>query len=172
MSLPVSVRSERPLDLAHVREVNEQAFGSPIEAQIVERLRSLAESISLVATTTDLVVGHILFTPVSVEPQSGVRVAGLGPMSVLPRYQRAGVGSQLVHAGLESCLQRGYSAVVVVGHPTYYPRFGFEPASAWGLTLRELDVPDDVFMVVELEAGVRSRLAGAAVRYREEFLDT
>ena len=164
------VRFERPLDAAAVREVNEQAFGSPLEARIVESLRSASDCISLVATRNDQVIGHILFTPVSLDPPVGFRVAGLGPMSVRPEDQRAGVGSQLIRAGLEACSQHGYSAVVVVGHPAYYPRFGFEPAHTRGLTLRDFDVPQDVFMVVELDAAVRDRLKGA-VRYRSEFAE-
>ena len=156
----IDVRFERPLDAAAVREVNEQAFGSPLEARIVESLRSV----------NDQVIGHILFTPVSLDPPVGFRVAGLGPMSVRPEDQRAGVGSQLIRAGLEACHQHGYSAVVVVGHPAYYPRFGFEPAHTRGLTLRDFDVPQDVFMVVELDAAVRDRLKGA-VRYRSEFAE-
>jgi putative acetyltransferase len=91
-------------------------------------------------------------------------------MSVRPEDQRAGVGSQLIRAGLEACRQHGYSAVVVVGHPAYYPRFGFEPAHTRGLTLSDFDVPQDVFMVVELDAAVRDRLKGA-VRYRSEFAE-
>ncbi len=166
----VRVRFEQPEDAAAVRDINEQAFGSPIEGQIVERLRAAPDCISLVATRNDLVMGHILFSPVSLEPPVGFRVAGLGPMSVLPEHQRAGVGSQLIRAGLDACRQHGYSAVVVVGHPEDYPRFGFEPAHTRGLTLPDFDVPDDVFMVIELEAGVRERLRGA-VRYRSEFAE-
>lgn len=166
----IDVRFERPLDAAAVREVNEQAFGSPVEARIVESLRAASDSISLVATRNERVIGHILFTPVSLEPATGFRVAGLGPMSVLPEHQRSGVGSQLIRAGLDACREHGYSAVVVVGHPAYYPRFGFEPAHTRGLTLRDFDVPQDVFMVVELEAGVRERLKGA-VRYPGEFAE-
>ena len=126
--MPANVRFEQPSDATQVREVNEQAFDSQIEARIVESLREAPDSISLVAIKNDLVIGHILFTPVSLEPPVGFRVAGLGPMSVRPEDQRAGVGGQLVRAGLEACRQHGYSAVVVVGHPEYYPRFGFEPA--------------------------------------------
>jgi putative acetyltransferase len=166
----IDVRFEQPLDAAAVRDVNEQAFGSPLEARIVESLRAVADCISLVATRDDRVIGHILFTPVSLEPSVGFRVAGLGPMAVRPEDQRAGVGGQLIRAGLEACRQHGYSAVVVVGHPAYYPRFGFEPAHTRGLTLRDFDVPDDVFMVVELDAAVRDRLKGA-VRYRSEFAE-
>jgi len=166
----INVRFEQPSDATRVREVNELAFDSQIEARIVESLREAPDSISLVAIKNDLVIGHILFTPVSLEPSVGFRVAGLGPMSVRPEDQRAGVGGQLVRAGLEACRQHGYSAVVVVGHPEYYPRFGFEPAHTRGLTLRDFDVPQDVFMVVELAAGVRERLAGA-VRYPSEFAE-
>jgi putative acetyltransferase len=161
---------EQPADADDVREVNEQAFGSPVEARIVESLRGQPECISLVATKSGQVVGHIFFTPVSIEPPVEFRVAGLGPMAVLPEHQRSGVGSQLIRAGLEACRQNGYSAVVVVGHPGYYPRFGFEPAHTRGLTLPDFDVPPEVFMVVELEASVRGRLKGA-VRYRSEFAE-
>ena len=166
----ISVRFEQPDDAAAVRDINEQAFGSPIEARIVESLRGAPECLSLVATTSGPVVGHILFSPVSLEPPVECRVAGLGPMSVRPDHQRAGIGSQLIRAGLDACRQHGYSAVVVVGHPEYYPRFGFEPAHTRGLTLPDFDVPHDVFMVIELEAGVRERLRGA-VRYRSEFAE-
>ena len=166
----ISVRPEQALDADAVRDINDKAFGSPAEGRIVELLRAAEESLSLVATKDDLVVGHILFTAVSIEPAVGFRVAGLGPMSVLPEHQRSGIGSQLVRAGLETCRQHGYSAVVVVGHPEYYPRFGFEPAHSGGLTLADFDVPQDVFMVVELEAGVGERLKGA-VRYRREFAE-
>jgi len=88
-------------------------------------------------------------------------------MSVRPEYQRVGVGGQLVRTGLEECRRRGYSAVVVVGHPEYYPRFGFVPAETKGLECEFL-VPREAFMVLELEAGALSRLAGV-VRYRPEF---
>jgi putative acetyltransferase len=166
----MKVRFEEPADAAAVRDVNDQAFGSPVEGQIVERLRAEPGSISLVATKDDLVVGHILFTTVNLEPSVGFRVAGLGPMSVLPEHQRVGIGSQLVRAGLDACREHGYAAVVVVGHPAYYPRFGFQPAHTSGLTLPDFDVPQDVFMVVELEAGVLERLKGA-VHYRSEFAE-
>jgi putative acetyltransferase len=170
MSSLIDVRIERPADANAVREINDQAFGSPVEGRIVDQLRAAPGSISLVGTKDDLVVGHILFTPVELEPPVAFRVAGLGPMSVLPEHQRAGIGSRLIRAGLEACRQHGYSAVVVVGHPAYYPRLGFEPAHTRGLTLRDFDVPQDVFMVIELDAAVRDRLKGA-VRYRSEFAE-
>jgi putative acetyltransferase len=163
----VSVRLEQPRDVADVRETNEQAFGAPLEARIVDALRGSPDSISFVAILDDQVIGHILFTPVSIEPPVSVRVAGLAPMSVRPDHQRMGVGGQLVRVGLEECQRRGYSAVVVVGHPEYYPQFGFVPADTKGLKC-EFPVPRETFMVIELEPGALTRLAGV-VRYRPEF---
>jgi putative acetyltransferase len=163
----VSIRLAQSRDAADVRETNEQAFGSPLEARLVEALRGAPDSVSLVATMDDRVVGHILFTPVTIEPSATVRVAALAPMSVRPIYQRQGVGSQLVRAGLEECRQRGYTAVVVVGHPEYYPRFGFVPAHTRSLDC-EFPVPQEAFMALELDAGALTGLSGV-VRYRPEF---
>ena len=163
----VSIRLEEPRDAADVRETHEQAFGTLIEARLVDALRGAPHSLSLVATMNDRVVGHILFMPVTIEPPVTVRVAGLAPMAVRPMYQRQGVGSQLVRAGLEECRQRGYTAVVVVGHPEYYPRFGFVPAHKKGLDC-EFPVPQEAFMVFELDAGALTGLRGV-VRYRAEF---
>ena len=165
--MKVSVRLEEPRDVAGVRETNEQAFGAPLEARLVDAVRGSAGSISLVATVDDRVIGHILFTAVSIEPSVSVRVAGLAPLSVRPQYQCVGVGGQLVRAGLEECRRSGYSAVVLVGHPEYYPRFGFVPADTMGLEC-EFPVPREAFMVIELEAGALAGLAGV-VRYRAEF---
>ena len=169
----VRVRFEQPDDAAAVRDINEQAFGSPIEARIVESLRGAPDCLSLVATTSGPVVGHILFSPVSLEPPVACRVAGLGPMSVRPDHQRAGIGSQLIRAGLDACRQHGYSAVVVVGYPEYYPRFGFCPASQ--LSLRsEYDVPEEAFMVKELRGGTnieKVREANDRLQYAEGEAD-
>lgn len=163
----VQIRLELPDDELAVRETNEQAFGTPTEAMLVDRLRGSPESISLVATIGDRVVGHILFTPISIEPAVQVRVAGLAPMAVRPENQRSGIGSQMVRAGLDHCRQHGYAAVVVVGHPELYPRFGFTRASTRGLTC-EFPVRDEVFMAVELNTGALADVRGL-VRYRPEF---
>jgi putative acetyltransferase len=163
----VSIRLEEPRDVADVHETNEQAFGTPLEARLVDALRGTPDSISLVATLDDRVIGHILFTPVTIEPPAAARIAGLAPMSVRQKYQRMGVGGQLVRAGLDECLRRGYRAVVLVGHPEYYPRFGFVPAQTKGLTC-EFPVPPEVFMVLELDPGALAGVRGL-VRYRPEF---
>jgi putative acetyltransferase len=127
-----------------------------------------ADSLSLVAED-EAVVGHILFTPVVVE-SAGRKIVGMGlaPMAVLPDRQRQGIGSQLVRRGLEMLRERGCPFVVVVGHPGYYPRFGFERASAHGLASQWEGLPDAAFMVVVLDGNAMAGVAGVA-RYREEF---
>ena len=163
----IQIRLELPDDELAVRETNEQAFGTPTEATLVDRLRGSPESISLVATIGDRVVGHILFTPISMEPAARAHIAGLAPLAVRPENQRSGLGSQLVRAGLDHCRQHGYEAVVVVGHPEFYPRFGFTRASTKGLTC-EFPVRDEVFMAIELNKGALADVRGL-VRYRPEF---
>jgi putative acetyltransferase len=165
----ITIRPERPEDASQVRHVNELAFGQPAEADLVDRLRrACTETLSLVAED-DAVVGHILFTPVVVE-SAGRRVLGTGlaPMAVLPDRQRRGIGSQLVRRGLDILRERGCPFVVVVGHPEYYPRFGFEPASTHGLACQWEGVPDPAFMVLVLDPDAMAGVAGVA-KYPEEF---
>jgi putative acetyltransferase len=162
------VRGEADADRAAVRAVNEAAFDSPAEADIVDALRAKGlELVSLVAERDGVILGHILFSPVSLRGHHELKLMGLGPVAVLPRHQREGIGSALVREGLSRCVQLGAHAVVVVGHPQYYPRFGFEAASRYGLRC-EYDVPDDVFMLVELS---RASLRGVSglIRYDEAF---
>jgi putative acetyltransferase len=165
------VRHEQPGDEAGIRWVNDQAFGHSDESRIVDAARAAGHAvISLVAVEATTIVGHIMFTPVSIEPyRPALRALGLGPMAVMPDRQRKGIGSRLVEAGLEASGRLGYQVVVVIGHPTYYPRFGFRPARACGLQT-EFDVPDDLFMVAELAPGVLAGASGVA-RYGPEFGD-
>ena len=165
----IEIRDERAGDEAVIRAVNDAAFGQPDESRMVDAIRAARhEAISLVAVSDHTIVGHILFTPVTIDgAASPVRAAGLAPMAVLPPHQRHGIGSRLVHAGLSRCRDRGYSAVVVLGHPAFYPRFGFDRASAFGLTC-EFEVPDDAFMVAELSPGSLSGVTGV-VKYLAEF---
>jgi len=165
----ITIRPERREDAAQVRRVNELAFGQPVEADLVDRLRRVrTDSLSLVGED-DGVVGYILFTPVVVESaERRVLGMGLAPMAVLPNYQRQGIGSQLVRRGLDIVLERGCPFVVVVGHPEYYPRFGFEPASKRGLTSQWEGIPDAAFMVLVLDAHTMAGVSGVA-KYSEEF---
>ena len=168
--MKASVRLEAADDAAAVGDVNQKAFAGPVEARIVDAVRGSPGSISLVATVDGQVVAHILFTPVSIDPPPArIRVAGLAPMAVLPDFQRLGIGGELIRAGFRECRRLEYSAVVVVGHPDYYPRFGFQPADTWGLKYVD-PVPREVFMAVELETGALSDCSGI-VRFRPEFVE-
>jgi putative acetyltransferase len=167
-----TIRLERPDDAAAVRQVNELAFAQPAEADLVEKLlQACADTVSLVAVD-DGIVGHILFTPVVVE-SGGQRVVGMGlaPMAVHPDWQRRGIGSQLVRSGMDIMRERGCPFVVVVGHPEYYPRFGFERASAHGLASQWEGVPDDAFMALVLDEKAMAGVSGVA-RYRKEFSES
>lgn len=163
------IRPETPDDVAAVRRINELAFGQPDEAALVDRLRATDQpQISLVAVENEQILGHIFFSPVSIEPSiSGFSAMGLAPMAVLPERQNQGIGSMLVRDGLEVCRQLGVDAVVVVGHPKYYPRFGFVQASQKGLAC-EYPVPDDVFMVIEMKPDALTGLQGL-IKYCPEF---
>jgi putative acetyltransferase len=164
------VRQERPEDVAGIRHVNEQAFDGPAEADIVDLLRARGKvALSLVAAQDDRIVGHILFSPVMIESEGELcaSAVGLAPMAVLPELQKQGIGSRLVKHGLEQCRKAGYQCVVVLGHAEYYPRFGFLPASRYGLKC-VYDVPDEVFMAIELREGALAGRAGI-VKYQPEL---
>jgi putative acetyltransferase len=165
----ITIRDEKAEDHGAVRRINELAFGGPDEAALVDRLRRAAHPyISLVAVIGEQVVGHIFFSPVSIESEdSSFTAMGLAPMAVLPEFQNRGVGSRLVREGLNRCELIGHDVVVVLGHPEYYPRFGFAPASLKGLR-SEYDVRDEVFMVTELKQGALAGRKGL-VKYHPEF---
>jgi putative acetyltransferase len=163
----VAIRPEHTGDVTAVRQVNERAFAGPAEASLVDALRGSAGSISLVATISGRVVGHIMFTPVTLDEAPDVRVAGLAPMAVLPEHQRTGIGGHLIRAGLAACREHGYAAIVVVGHADYYPRFGFAAAHSLGLRC-EFNVPPEAFMVTVLDATALPYVTGT-VRYRPDF---
>lgn len=148
----IAIRDETPGDFDTVRIIINDAFETPDEAKLVASLRALASPlISLVAEESESVVGHIMFSPVTIDGSDSL-VFGLAPMAVAPARQHEGIGSALVREGMERCRALGAAGVVVLGHSAYYPRFGFRSASEFGLS-SEYDVPDDVFMALELSAG-------------------
>jgi putative acetyltransferase len=164
------VRAERPEDRAAVRAVNLAAFDTAAEANLVDALRDKAQSVvSLVAEEGKEIVGHIMFSPVTMYGGQQFRLIGLAPMAVVPARQRQGVGAALVHTGIARCTERGFGAVVVLGHRSYYPRFGFQPSIRFGIT-SEYEAPAEAFMVLELQPGYLSGITGV-VRYHAAFKD-
>ena len=165
----VTIREEKLVDADAIREVNDKAFGQSQEGRLVDLIRTNnATTLSLVAVVDDRVVGHILFSPVKLETNDRVlEGSGLGPMSVLPEFQRMGIGSKLINEGISRLRTTASPFIVVLGHPDYYPRFGFVPASRYHVSC-EWEVPDEVFMILPLNTSALSGVTGLA-RYREEF---
>lgn len=156
----MKIRAETGADHSALRVLNQTAFDSSAEANLVDALRAQATPcISLVADDAGEVVGHIMFSPATLSAAAGMPVMGLGPMAVLPQRQGQGIGSALLRAGLEHCRELGYEAVFVLGHAHFYPRFGFVAAREFGIT-SIYDVPDDVFMALELSPGSLAAKAG------------
>ena len=166
----VEVRIEQPDDIDAVHLVNDQAFGQPDEGRIVDKLRKSCEGIiSLVAISNDQIVGHILFSPATIETQGTViEGMGLAPMAVRPEFQNQGIGSKLITEGLRIIKNTTCPFVIALGHDKYYPRFGFQTASKHGLKSRWDGVPDEVFMVLILNKSTMKDVSGV-VKYRDEF---
>jgi putative acetyltransferase len=162
--MALAIRPEQPPDHDAVRAVLETAFGQPHESRLVEALRGDAGCVSLVADLDGLVVGHAFFTPVRVERFEAM---ALGPVAVRPDRQRQGIGTRLVNGGLEACRARGTAAVFVLGHPQYYPRFGFVPASRFRIRCG-FPVPDELFFALELRPGALRDVTGT-VQYHAAF---
>jgi len=139
----------------------------------VDKLRKSCNGIlSLVAISNNKIVGHIMFSPVTIETQKGViEGMGLAPMAVLPELQNCGIGSKLVKEGLRIINNTTCPFVIVLGHEKYYPRFGFQRASKYSLTSQWEGVPDDAFMAMILNDSVMKEVSGI-VRYRDEFNET
>ena len=166
----IEIRTEEPKDQDSVHRLNLAAFENGSEAAVVDKLRVSCEGyLSFVAVEDGTVVGHILFTSATVDG-CGVVGMGLAPMSVLPSHQRKGIGSQLVRHGLQYLHQSGCPFVIVLGHPGYYPRFGFELASKYRLLSQWEGVPDEAFMALVFDGSTLPK-AGGIARYRDEFDD-
>ena len=156
------VRPESPADRDAVRRVHATAFTTPEEADLVDALRADAEPlVSLVADDAGDIVGHVMFSPVTLPDHPELRLMGLAPLAVVPARQRTGVGGALTRAGLERCREIGTGAVVVLGHPTYYPRFGFARADAFGVAC-QFEAPSEAWMLLELVPGYLGGAAGTA----------
>lgn len=165
----IVIRQEQPEDITVIHHVVHQAFGQLAEANLVDALRRNGKAkISLVAEDSGRVIGHILFSEVVIEAgEKRLNGIGLAPLVVSPERQNEGIGSRLSEEGMKRCLEAGYPFAVVLGHPEFYPRFGFVPASRFGIK-SEYDVSDEVFMAMELQEGSLAGFAGI-VKYQPEF---
>ena len=169
--MQTTIRSEKPGDYPGIKKVNDLAFGQPNEGILIEKLRENSAFIKELSLITELdgeIIGHILFFPIWIrEGQNKHRSLALAPMSVLPEYQKKGIGSQLIFKGLETARKLGFKSVIVLGHSAYYPKFGFVVASKFGIKA-PFDVPDEVFMGLELVPDGFKGISGI-VQYPKEF---
>lgn len=167
------IRIETTDDFYEVYKLNYLAFGNrEDESKLIERIRNSEEfvpELSIVAEKDNEIVGHLLLSKAIVEDEEKTYdVIVLAPIAVNPICQKQGIGSELINEGLKRCKARGYNIVLLIGHPGYYPKFGFQPARRYGLELKQFDVPDEVFMVCELKAGELQKIKGE-LKYPKSF---
>ena len=177
MNRKINIRKEQLSDYNLVSDIIEMAFdkleiSKHNEAQLVDNLRKsphFIQDLSLVAEVDHRVVGHILFTPVKIQNgQKKFKSLVLAPVSVLPDFQKRGIGRALILAGHQKAIESGYTSVILIGHPEYYPRFGYKPASKWGLKTHYKLPSDDVFMAAELTEDALKNVSGM-VKFPSEF---
>jgi putative acetyltransferase len=163
------IREETPEDREVIRAVNRLAFGGDAEGELIDRLRADGDILlSLVAQVDGEVVGHILFSKLKAETHGGmIKAAALAPMAVTPEFQGRGIGTALVERGLALCRERGYTVVIVLGHPDYYPRFGFDARLGQSLSSPYSEL-GAAYMALELVPGTLTGVSGS-VRYPEAF---
>jgi putative acetyltransferase len=166
----MDIRSESLSDYAAIAEVNILAFGQENEAKLVEEIRcsqGYISELSLIAEVDNVIVGHILFSYIDLIGEESLQVLSLAPLAVIPQFQKQGIGSALVQAGLEKADAIKEALVIVLGHPHFYQRFGFQPSVNYKI-LSPFPVPEDVFMVKPLQS-YQERYQGKVV-YPPAFL--
>lgn len=172
MNQNITIRQETPDDCARVVELTAKAFktmpfSDDNEDKLVENLHkanTFIPELSLIAELDGQLVGHILFTPMQIKSEQEIfESLVLGPVSVLPEFQKQGIGGQLITVGHQIARKMGFNSVILIGHPEYYPRFGYKPASTWGIKTMIPLPSDDVFMAVELTEGALTGVSGMVV---------
>jgi len=166
------IRPEQGKDIDTIRQIHIQAFGQDHESKLVEAVRNSASFIpelSIVAFDRGEIKGHILFSIISIENTEEAFISlALAPLAVNPAFQNKGIGSILIREGLKVCKKLGFASVIVLGHPEFYPRFGFVPAAEKDISC-PFSVPDEAFMVCELYRGGLNNVNGV-VKYPDYFL--
>lgn len=172
MNQDIHIRKEEKSDYNEVIELTAKAFknmpyADGDEDKLVERLRkapTFISELSLVAESEGRILGHILFTPAIIDnKQKQFQTLVLGPVSVLPEFQKQGIGGQLIKAGHKKAVECGFDSVILIGHPEYYPRFGYKPASGWGIKTHYKLPSDDVFMAVEIRENALKNVSGMVI---------
>lgn len=162
----ITIRPEIPEDYPGITRVNDIAFKRTAEGRLIEELRKLKKyncNLSIVAESGGEIIGHVLFTPVFIENEGQKFISlTLAPMSVLPEYQKKSVGKLLIVYGLQAAKDAGYESIVVLGHPSYYPKFGFKKASGWNIK-SPFPAPDEAFMAIELIPGSLEGISGKVI---------
>lgn len=165
----IVIRHEKPEDIPLIYSVHEQAFKRDAEARLADKLRqACADHLSLVADDNGSIVGHIMFTPVLIKNGKVIQGMGLAPIAVVPSQQRRGIGTLLAQSGLKILQDKGCPFVIVLGHPDYYRRFGFQPASGFNIKSQWEGVPDEAFMILVLDDKALRNVSGIAM-FRDEF---
>ena len=171
--MQIIVRPERGKDFPAIKTVNNLAFGQENEGNLVEKLRKTQDyvpGLSLVAEIENEIVGYILFYPIQIAAEDAAFPSlALAPLAVLPAYQHRGIGKQLVKTGLIRAKQLGYPSVIVLGHPLYYPQFGFDRASKWNIRC-PFEVPDASFFAIALKKDGLAKVHGT-VAYPKAFYE-
>ncbi|MFD0675574.1 MULTISPECIES: GNAT family N-acetyltransferase [unclassified Paenibacillus] len=171
------IRTETKDDYSQVYELNDKAFGNrDNESKLIEQIRlseQFIPELSIVAEADKQIIGHILLSRAKVVDQVNDQlkeydVIVLAPIAVSPDYQKQGVGTQLMMEGMKRTKQLNYSIILLIGHPAYYPKFGFKPARNYGIELTQFKVSDEVFMVCELIEGQLKHCQGE-LQYPNSF---
>lgn len=176
MNEKLLIRQEERSDHQKVFDLVQKAFEAEAmsdhqEQFLVERLRTserFIPELSLVAEVDKKIVGYILLTPIIVRnSEQEFRSLALAPVAVLPEFQKKGIGGELIKRSHEAAIKMGYKSVILVGHEKYYPRFGYRPATRFGIQFT-LEIPPENFMAIELEKDGLKKVSGTVI-YPPEF---
>ncbi|REL32924.1 N-acetyltransferase [Rhodohalobacter sp. SW132] len=174
--MDIKIRQEKPADYEAVFKLIKKAFkkvemSDHKEQFLVQLLRnstSFVPELSLIAEYENEIIGHILLTKITIKnDQTEFNSLALAPVTVLPKYQKKGIGGMLIEQAHKKAIELGFKSVILLGHADYYPRFGYKKASRFGVQL-PFDVPDEYCMAIELTTGGLHEVNGI-VEYPKEF---